>query len=204
MGNYISCTLSISHTGKHSTNCAKVILPNGVIRQFEGPFLTKAAEIMFEIPNHFLVNSRSLHIGRRFSALNADEDLEMGNVYVMFPMRRVNSVVTAGDMGALMVTANSAANKLLTSASGNGKVRVLPESSVDEDSWVAMNLTEDHLGGSNKNWKIKETSDELVLPRLSLDDIDDFLAPDFQHRISMCRSRKPLLETITEEPVLSR
>ena len=47
----------------------------------------------------------SLQIGRRFSALNADEELECGNVYVMLPMKRLNSLVKASDMGALLLTA---------------------------------------------------------------------------------------------------
>ncbi|XXG65558.1 hypothetical protein AAC387_Pa05g3228 [Persea americana] len=107
MGNYISCTLS-THTGKHS-NGAKVIFPDGEIRQFDQ--LINAAELMLETPNHFLVNSLSLQIGRRFSPLSADEDLEMGNVYVMFPMRRVNSAIVPADMGRLLMTANSAARR---------------------------------------------------------------------------------------------
>ncbi|KAI3976592.1 hypothetical protein MKX01_008450 [Papaver californicum] len=229
MGNYISCTLTIQTGGKHSIpSCeAKVILPNGVIRKIEGPFLTKAAEIMFEIPNHFLVNSKSLRIGSRFSALNADEDLEMGNVYVLFPMKRVNSVVTASDMGSLLLIATTTAaanhhgNKVRTSASGGGgnnKVRVSPESIIvppaadddndkdeefieDQDSWVVMirNIKRD----SSTNEK-QSTGDHDQIPRLSLEDIDDIILADLQHRRSVGRSRKPSLSTITEEPVLSR
>ncbi|KAA8530618.1 hypothetical protein F0562_005448 [Nyssa sinensis] len=148
MGNYISCTLS-APTGKHSRS-AKVIFPTGEIRQFHQPI--KAAELMLETPNFFLVNSRSLQVGRRFSALNADEDLEMANVYVMFPMKRVNSIVTAADMGALFLTANSAAKRV---AAGNVKILPAPP-------------------------KIEEST-----PKLNLDDIDEFLSPEFKHRVSL-------------------
>ncbi|XP_026380699.1 uncharacterized protein LOC113275421 [Papaver somniferum] len=222
MGNHVSCTLTVQTGGKHSipSNEATVILPKGVIRKIEGPFLTKAAEIMFEIPNHFLVNSKSLRIGSRFSALNADEDLEMGNVYVLFPMKRVNSVVTASDMGSLLLLATTTAaagNKGRTSASGGGnnKVRVSPESIIvppsvadddddkdeefieDQDSWVVMirNIKRDNS---------KKQSDHDQIPRLSLEDIDDIILADLQHRRSVGRSRKPSLSTITEEPVFSR
>ncbi|WVZ19118.1 hypothetical protein V8G54_006440 [Vigna mungo] len=77
----------------------KVMFPSGEIEEFEEG--VKAAELMLEIPSFFVVNTRSLHIGRRFYALNADEELESGNVYVMHPMKRLNSVVRPFDMGAV-------------------------------------------------------------------------------------------------------
>lgn len=168
MGNYISCALS-SPASKHS-NGAKVIFPDGEIRNFDQP--TNAAELMLETPNYFLVNSISLQVGRRFSALSADEELEMGNVYVMVSMRRVNSVITAGDMGSLLVTAGSAVRR----ASG-GKSRILPD------------LEEAKICG------------EREVPRLNLDEVEDDTVSELKIRLSMCRSRRPLLETIAEETV---
>jgi len=132
MGNYISCsTLSGAPGGKHS-RAAKVIFPSGEIQLLHEP--TKAAELMLETPNFFLVNSQSLHVGRRFSALSADEDLEMANVYVMFPMRRVNSVVTAADMGALLLTANTTMSKhrRVLPESGDGTPKMLEGKTADE------------------------------------------------------------------------
>ncbi|KAL3346231.1 hypothetical protein AABB24_024923, partial [Solanum stoloniferum] len=178
MGNYISCTLSGPGGNKQSRG-VKVIFPSGEIRHFYQPI--KAAEIMLETPNFFLANTRSLHIGRRFSALNADEDLEMGNVYVMFPMKRLNSFVSAADMGALLLTANS--------VSKIGSLRILPESSVAETEQIQI----------QGNYYEKST-----LPKLNLDDIEEFSTEEFKHRLSMCRSKKPLLETIAEEPLCSR
>lgn len=156
MGNYISCSLSAPGGNKHWRGI-KVIFPSGEIQQFQEPI--KAAELMLEIPSFFVVNTRSLHIGRRFSALNADEELEFGNVYLMLPMNKLNSAVTAADMGALLLTAKRVSGRNM-----------------------AM---ESH-------------------PKLNLDDIEDFSNPEFMHRLSMCRSKKPLLETIAEEPVCSR
>ncbi|XWS30770.1 hypothetical protein CRYUN_Cryun23aG0018000 [Craigia yunnanensis] len=179
MGNYVSCTLS-APVGK-SSKSTKVILPSGEIRQFNEPI--KAAELMLETPNFFLVNSQSLKLGRRFSPLNADEDLEFANVYVMFPMKRVNSTVTAADMGALFITANSAAKNGF-----GGKVRILPEAAEE------VNLRDVSL----------ENEEKKATPKLNLDDIEEFSAPEFIHRLSMTRSKKPLLETIAEEPVCAR
>lgn len=172
MGNYASCTLS--KVGK-SSKAIKVIFPNGEIRQLSSP--TKSAELMLELetPNFFLVNSKSLKIGRRFSPLNADEDLELANVYIMFPMNRVNSTITASDMGALFLAVNSVSKRGFP-----GKFRILPES-----------------GGFSP--QKPEDVDVRTMPKLNLDDIEDFSAPEFIHRLSMSRSKKPLLETIAEE-----
>ncbi|XP_027367672.1 uncharacterized protein LOC113873656 [Abrus precatorius] len=176
MGNYVSCTLAPPLM--KNAKAARVILPTGEVKQFRD--IVNVAELMLEQPNYFLVNSRSLHIGRRFSALSADEDLEFGNVYIFFPMRRVNSVVTAADMAVLFLAANSAAKRLTA-----GKARVLPENG----------------GGA---WQEEESAAESEknngVPRLSLDGVES----GFQYRLSYCRSRKPVLETINEEPIRSR
>ncbi|KAL3640408.1 hypothetical protein CASFOL_015376 [Castilleja foliolosa] len=171
MGNYISCTLAMP-VSMSSIRATKVISPSGETRRLYEP--TKAAELMLDTPNFFLVSAKSLQIGRRFSALNADEDLEIGGVYVFFPMTRLKSVVTAADMGKLFMAANSAAKKT---------AKVLPE-----------------YGGDREVLQ----SGPAAAPRLKLDDIEEFATPEFQHRLSMCRSKKPLLETIVEEPVYLR
>ena len=181
MGNYISCTLSAQ--GSRHSKAIKVIFPGGEIRHFQAPI--KAAELMLETPNFFLVNTRSLQIGRRFSPLNADEELELANAYVMFPMKRLNSVVKAADMGALLLAANAAAKKV---PGGGRKIRILPENcDVEVD-----------------DWKGNVAEEAVPQPKLNLDDIEEFSGQEFMHRLSFCRSKKPLLETIAEEPVCSR
>ncbi|KAB2073452.1 hypothetical protein ES319_A07G082800v1 [Gossypium barbadense] len=177
MGNYVSCTLS--NPFSKSSKTTKVILPSGEIKQYEE--LIKAAELMLEIPNFFVVNSRSLKVGTRFSPLSADEDLEFTNVYVMFPMKRVNSTVTTADMGALFMAVNS-----VTKKGFGGKVRILPE---DQDNLSDVSL---------------ENEDRRTMTKLNLDDIEEFSTPEFMHRLSMSRSKKPLLETIVEEPIRAR
>ncbi|KAI4357703.1 hypothetical protein L6164_001637 [Bauhinia variegata] len=180
MGNYVSCTLAPPMM--KNAKAARVIIPSGEVKQFRAA--VKAAELMLECPNFFLANSRSLHIGRRFSALSADEELEFGNLYIMFPMRRVNSVVTAADMAVFFMAANSAAKRI-----SGGKGSVQPENG----------------GGVTQQQQAVEEKSELVsgdngVPRLSMDGVDS----GFQHRLSYCRSRKPVLETISEEPICSR
>ncbi|KAL3644690.1 hypothetical protein CASFOL_009870 [Castilleja foliolosa] len=173
MGNFTSCTFIVPNL--KSPKSARVILPGGQIRQFRQP--VKAAELMLESPNYFLVNSKSFHIGRRFSALSADEDLEFGNLYVMIPMRRLNSMVTAGDAAVFLVAANSASKRI---SGGGNSVRVSPETASATEG-----------GGSGENG----------MSRLSLEEV---AAPEFRHRLAACRSKRPGLDTIVEEPVYSR
>lgn len=173
MGNHVSCTLGTSTAIKNFQSTTKITFPTGEIRHICEP--VKAAEIMLECPNFFLVNTKSLQIGRRFLALNADENLEMANTYVMFPMKRLNSVVTAADMGALFLTAKRV-------AAGN-HTRNLPQM-----------IT--HPAAVNR--------EEEVTPKFNIEDTGDFLFHEFKHRLSMCRSKKPVLETIEEEPIYLR
>ncbi|XP_031477396.1 uncharacterized protein LOC116248631 [Nymphaea colorata] len=172
MGNYISCALI--HSTPHRNSAVKVISSsNGDVQQIDGP--VNAAELMLECPNHFVVHSQSLHIGRRFSPLAADEDLEMGNVYVLFPMSRVNSVVTPADMAGLVMRANSELKK-----SGGASARILPEVSGPSPGQAE------------------------TLPRLSLEGLEeDASFHQLKRTLTVCRSRKPMLETITEESVCS-
>ncbi|CAL1404677.1 unnamed protein product [Linum trigynum] len=186
MGNYVSCTLAtpLIKSGK----AARVVFPGGEVKQFREPMI-RAAEIMFECPNFFLANSQSLHIGRRFSPLPADEELELGNVYLTFPMRRASSVVTAADMAVLFMAANSAAKRIAggsPAAGGGGGGRIRPEEV--EPERVSG-------GGEGGRKSLEEMSEELEIHA------------EFKHRMSICRSMKPRLETIREEPataVLSR
>ncbi|KAK1412045.1 hypothetical protein QVD17_32999 [Tagetes erecta] len=159
MGNYASaCTLMISPPMK-TNKAARVIFPSGEIRQLREPI--KAAEIMFESPGFFLVNSRSLNINRRFSPLSADEELERGNVYIMFPMRRVNSVITPADMAVFWMGGNSAGRRIAG--------RISPE----------VNRPTEACG----------------------DGVEVAETPEFGYRVAVCRSKKPSLDTIAEEPV---
>ncbi|XP_018502934.2 uncharacterized protein LOC108867221 [Pyrus x bretschneideri] len=189
MGNYISCTLATPMI--KSSKSARVIFPNGDVRQFRE--MVKAAELMLECPNTFLANSRSLHIGRRFSALSADEELEFGNVYIMFPMRRLSSIVTAADMAVFFMAANSASKRI-----SGGQFRILPESASGGGEMGAVESGKENLGDQDHE------GDHQGPLRLSLDGVEGLQVAEFQYRLAACRSRKPVLETIKEEQICSR
>ncbi|PON68449.1 hypothetical protein PanWU01x14_096010 [Parasponia andersonii] len=190
MGNYISCTLATPLM--KNSKAVRVIFPSGEVRQIRDQSV-KAAELMLECPSFFLANSKSLHMGRRFSALAADEELEFGNVYVMFPMRRVNSVVTAADLAVFFMAASSAAKRI-----SGSKVRILPESGGAGSGGGGNGKEADH--GHDDHHEIKGQT------TLSLDGVEGFdqVMPEFKYRLAACRSRKPMLETIKEEPIRLR
>ncbi|PWA41140.1 hypothetical protein CTI12_AA556210 [Artemisia annua] len=168
MGNYASsCTLIIPPIMK-TNKASRVIFPSGEIRQYREQI--KAAEVMLECPSFFLVNSRSLNINRRFSPLSADEDLEPGNIYIMFSMRRVNSMVTPADMALFWMAGNNAGKRI----SG----RITPDTAASGDATEAVEAAEE--------------------PRMMVD------VPEFSYRMVVCRSRKPFLDTIMEDPIGAR
>ncbi|ERN00085.1 uncharacterized protein LOC18428129 [Amborella trichopoda] len=182
MGNYISC----ASTGVPSKNSGvKVVLSDGSIRRFDRP--VKAAELMLEAPNHFLSNSKSVHLGRRFSPIPADEDLDMGEVYFMFPMRRANSMVSPADMAGMLMRADKAIKK-----TSGGLKRVLPEIIQEEDYARKIDSRPTEIG------EVGNCGGEVNFRRPGFEEVEDF-PMGFNHRLSMCRSRKPRLETINEE-----
>ncbi|KAG7609507.1 hypothetical protein ISN44_As05g016120 [Arabidopsis suecica] len=180
MGNYVSSALS--KTSSSSSSAAKVILPDGGVRNIHAPM--KAAELMMEIPSFFLVDAKSLKIGRKFCPLAADDDLQIKgcHVYVAFPMTRATSAANASDLARLFVAAKKQRRHRVGSDHSSAAVkhchnngRVSPDGEGDDVKVI--------LAGS----------------KLNLEDIEEFSAAEFMHRISVSKSKKPKLETIVEE-----
>ncbi|KAG5403328.1 hypothetical protein IGI04_009447 [Brassica rapa subsp. trilocularis] len=173
MGNYASCARS---NITPSSSSSKVILPDGEVRHIHAP--TKAAELMMEIPSFFLVDAKTLKIGRKLKPLAADDDLQTRgcHVYVAFPMTRATSAANASDMARLFLAAKKQQRRRVRTAvkhCHNG--RISPEGEEDV--------------------KMMSAGSKLM----SLVDIDEFSAAEFMHRISNSKSKKPKLETIAEE-----
>lgn len=184
MGNYLSCTFipQPCSFGRARPRASRVVLPSGEIRQFQSA--VSAAELMLECPGFFVVNTGSLHIGRRFSPLGADEELQLGNVYVMFPMKRASSVVTAADMAAVFMASTTASKRIAAA-----KVSDVPDSTNSREAETAAS--------DSSGWTVREEGTaEQVLAAAA--------APEFGYRIGSCRSKKPSLETIKEEPPARR
>jgi len=155
---------------KNTRSTTRVIFPTGEVKQYKKK--VNVAELMMECPYNFLTNFKSLHIGRRFQPLGADEDLECGNLYIFFPMRRLNSAVTVADVAALFTAANMTAKRI-----SRTKDLISSDNSVDRV-------------------EVKDLMSDEALS-LTLEEFEIELG--FRNRLSYCRSRKPLLETIKEE-----
>ncbi|KAF8727481.1 hypothetical protein HU200_019089 [Digitaria exilis] len=174
MGNFLSCTLAKAPGGR----CARVILPDGVVKQVSLP--ATAAELMMDAPGHFLVDARGAGLGSRLSALPADEDLELGGAYATFPMKRLGTPLAPADVARLAAAATREARR---SAKVSSVVVVAaPPHAVEEE----------------------EEAPRLRLEEMVVD--DDAAAAELgalKHRLSNARSRKPTLETIQEENYLA-
>ncbi|CAH8271384.1 unnamed protein product [Arabidopsis lyrata] len=181
MGNYVSSALSKTSSSSSSSSAAKVILPDGGVRHIHAPM--KAAELMMEIPSFFLVDAKSLKIGRKFCPLAADDDLQIKgcHVYVAFPMTRATSAANASDLARLFVAAKKQRRRLGSDHS-SGAVK--------------------HCHNNGRVSPDGEEDDVRVISagsKLNLEDIEEFSAAEFMHRISVSKSKKPKLETIAEE-----
>ena len=87
MGNYVACGLNGDVAVKEPKTAA-VIFPSGEVRRLE--WTATAAELMVELPGHFVACAREMNDGRKILPLSADEELEPGEIYVMLPMQPVN------------------------------------------------------------------------------------------------------------------
>ncbi|KAJ6983910.1 hypothetical protein NC653_026666 [Populus alba x Populus x berolinensis] len=74
-----------------NSKAARVVFPTGEVRQFREP--VKAAEINVGLSKLLLSKlAFSYTLAGGFPPLEADEELESGNAYLMFPMKRVSTV----------------------------------------------------------------------------------------------------------------
>jgi hypothetical protein len=171
MGNYLSCTLAKAPAGR----CARVILPDGGVRQVALP--ATAAELMMDAPGHFLADARAAGLGARLVALAADEDLELGGVYAAFPMKRLGTPIAAADVARL---AAAATRKARRSAKVANVVAAAPApAEVVEDAPPRLRL--------------EEMVDDAAAAEIGV----------LKYRLSSSRSRKPTLDTIQEENYMS-
>ncbi|GLJ46354.1 hypothetical protein SUGI_0977120 [Cryptomeria japonica] len=191
MGSYLSCA---SYSSVVPYNTVKVLAFNGGLQEFHTEM--KVAEIMLENPQHFVCHSDSLEVGRRINALSADNDLELGHLYLVLPMSKLQRVLSGSEMASIAFRANSAMKK-----SSKSVVKTLP-GLVGVKPLVnggGMCLQDnDHLGGEfhyGPNDLIKTEE----VPKLNMEDLSDLQMGLVKYiRLRSCRSWKPRLETIRE------
>ncbi|GLJ46357.1 hypothetical protein SUGI_0977160 [Cryptomeria japonica] len=181
MGSYLSC--GSSHI--FPSNTVKVVAYNGELQEFQKQI--KAAELMLENPQHFVCHADSLQVGRRINPLSADEDLELGHLYFLLPMSKLQGVVSDSDMASIAVRAKSAMKK----GSKNFEKKIIPLFG----DMVFQDKARDHddLGGD-----LPGGLNIVVVPKMDVEGLSELQIDLGKYRLSKSRSWRPNLETIRE------
>ncbi|GLJ14956.1 hypothetical protein SUGI_0244080 [Cryptomeria japonica] len=92
---------------------ARILFFNGVMKEFREPI--KAGEIIKQNPGYFLCHWDSLHIDKFMVSVNSKDVLELGELYFLLPLRKLQYVLSVSDMAAMVFKANSAINQMISS-----------------------------------------------------------------------------------------
>ncbi|GLJ46356.1 hypothetical protein SUGI_0977150 [Cryptomeria japonica] len=190
MGAYFSCVCS--HLLQ--SNTIKLIFVDGRLQEFEKQ--VKAAEIMVENPQQFVCEAAALHVGRRINPLPADEDLELGHLYFLLPMSKLQGVVSRSDLASIALKARSAMK-----ASSKSSVKIFPMLGEMGFFFRGQSQTYLHENGHDDGDLGGDLECDLkivALPKMDFEGLSDLQMGLGKYRVSSCRSWKPKLETIRE------
>ncbi|XP_051120938.1 uncharacterized protein LOC127244432 [Andrographis paniculata] len=115
-----------------ATATAKLIMDDGRLQEY--PYPVKVSYVLQKNPACFICNSDEMDFDDVVSAVSADDELQLGQLYFALPLSRLKRRLHADEMAALAVKASSALNKstccsaaadcrninLLFSGAGNG------------------------------------------------------------------------------------
>ncbi len=95
-----------------STNVAtaKLILQDGRLQEFSYP--VKVSYVLQKNPSCFICNSDEMEFDDVVSAVNGEEELQLGQLYFALPLSKLKHPLQADEMAALAVKANSALMKV--------------------------------------------------------------------------------------------
>lgn len=85
---------------------AKLILQDGRMMEFTTP--VKAGYVLQKYPMCFICNSDDMDFDDAVSAISADEELQLGQLYFALPLSSLHHSLKAEEMAALAVKASSA------------------------------------------------------------------------------------------------
>ncbi|KAF2544197.1 hypothetical protein F2Q68_00028714 [Brassica cretica] len=104
-----------SSTESTQVATAKLILQDGRMMEFTKP--VKVGYVLLKNPMGFICNSDDMEFDEALSAISADEELQLGQIYFALPLRYLRQPLQAEEMAALASKANSA---LMRSGGGGG------------------------------------------------------------------------------------
>lgn len=85
---------------------AKLILQDGRMMEFTNP--VKVGYVLLKYPMCFICNSDDMDFDDAVSAISADEELQLGQIYFALPLCWLRQPIKAEEMAALAVKASSA------------------------------------------------------------------------------------------------
>lgn len=97
---------SISISSAIECQTARIIFSDGTLNEFGKN--VKAEKIIVQNPGHFLCDSDTLFVDRYMVAVDSDEELKMGQLYFLLPLRKLHYVLSVSDMAMMLRRANLA------------------------------------------------------------------------------------------------
>lgn len=216
MGGHLSC-MYVEASSVNPQNCSsgvlKVVLAcEGRTCEFSEPL--KVAELMLEFPNHFVteydINHDKIASGtsppaaeplytKRVSPLPADHDAKLCHVYLLLPMHRLNTRLSADEIALVSALATapspSSTAPQCTTLSYAKTSKVTPLSARDYQEAELMTATSNVAIAKSYSVPILELLEEVA-------SMEDTLLPHnaSQQHLHILRSKSwtPKLETIIE------
>ncbi|XP_066379850.1 uncharacterized protein [Miscanthus floridulus] len=208
MGNFASCTLAGAAGAGRASSGARVVLPDGRVRQVALP--ATAAELMLDAPGHFLADARALRPGRRIEALPADEALVRGSLYAALPMKRLGAPVAPADVARLAAAVVASGEKARAATRSRRRMRTASSPAATAKVAAVVAPPEvldaaDAAAAASLGLQEMDAAPKPRAPKLEEMAVDDAAAAaeieELKQRLSGGgrRSRRPTLETIQEE-----
>ncbi|VFQ59170.1 unnamed protein product [Cuscuta campestris] len=194
MGSCISFSSS-SGTRRRSSAAADVILSNGELRQFFVPVKASQVLLMFSgsaAASFFLCNSDRLYFDEHIPAMDAEEELEAGQIYFVLPAGKLQHRLAASDMAALAVTASAALKSTRIRAKTS---RISPLTGGGSESTTVVTSSSTTGGSSTSN----NSSSSAAITKLQR-----YSSSSRRVKMAGIRTFRHRLVTINEGSVLGR
>ncbi|KAI3991243.1 hypothetical protein MKX01_022464 [Papaver californicum] len=188
MGNYIS--------HRKSVMSGKVILPDGTVHKLDHSLTV--AELMLEHPQQVVVEFRPLMNGNRPTPLPADKKLDMKKSYLMLPMKRGNSTVTADDARQILLKAKT----VLKSGSILSSSKLFPLLAFICRPSINIKVGHGLVSHKEDKCSVKEREKTKTLMELVPEVFEQ--EPEFLSRQFSGKGWKPSLDTIVEKIIVKK
>ena len=150
---------------------------------------------MLENSQHFVCEAAALHVGRRINPLPADEDLDLGHLYFLLPMSKLQGFVSRSDLASIAAKAKSAIK-----ASSKSSVGIFPM--LGELGLFFRGGSTNYEQGNDVDHDLGEDLEcdlkIVAVPKMDVEGLSDLHMGLGKYRLGSCRSWKPNLETIRE------